>query len=63
MENQRHADKEQKTLYRKKAEHKVEKKKLFDAGMKKAGKILIISDMDVEKREIFLLRKKQTRSG
>ncbi|NQE06019.1 hypothetical protein C5S32_09130 [ANME-1 cluster archaeon GoMg1] len=42
LENQRHAGKEQKTLYRKKAEHKIEKKKLFDAGMKKAGKILII---------------------
>ncbi|MBE0517572.1 MAG: transposase [Methanophagales archaeon] len=49
---------EQKTLYRKKTEHKIEKKK-FDDGMKKAGKILIISDMDVEKREIYLLHKKR----
>jgi transposase len=49
---------EQKTLYRKKAEHKIEKKK-FDEGMKKAGKILIISDMDVEKQEIYLLYKKR----
>ena len=27
--------------------------------MKKAGKILIISDMDVEKQEIYLLYKKR----
>ncbi len=49
---------EQKTLYRKLDEHKIEKEK-FNIGMKKAGKILIISDMDVEKREIYLLLKKR----
>ena len=49
---------ERKTLYRKLDEHKINKKK-FDAGMKKAGKILILSDMDVEKREIYLLYKKR----
>ena len=49
---------EQKTLYRKLDEHKTDKRK-FDDGMKKAGKILILSDMDVEKREIYLLLKKR----
>ena len=49
---------EQKTLYRKLDEHKIDKKK-YDEGMKKAGKILILSDMDVEKREIYLLLKKR----
>jgi len=49
---------EQKTLYRKLDEHKIEKEK-FNIGMKKAGKILIISDMDAEKREIYLLLKKR----
>jgi len=44
---------EQKTLYRKLDEHKIEKEK-FNIVMKNAGKILIISDMDVEKREIYL---------
>ena len=42
---------EQKTLYRKLEERKIDKKKIDD-GMKKAGKILIVSDMDVEKQEI-----------
>ncbi len=49
---------EQKTLYRKLDERKIDKKK-FDVGMKKAGKILIISDMDVKKMEIYLLFKKR----
>ena len=49
---------EQKTLYRKLEERKIDKKK-FDDGMKKAGKILIVSDMDVEKQEIYLLLKKR----
>ena len=49
---------EQKTLYRKLDERKIDKEK-FDEGMKKAGKILVISDMDVEKQEIYLLYKKR----
>ena len=49
---------EQKTLYRKLDEHEIEKEK-FNIGMKKAGKILIVSDMDVEKLEIYLLLKKR----
>lgn len=49
---------EQKTLYRKLDERKIEKKR-FDEGMKKAGKILIISDRDVKKQEIYLLYKKR----
>ena len=49
---------EQKTLCRKLDEHKIEKEK-YNIGMKKAGKILIISDMDVEKLEIYLLYKKR----
>jgi transposase len=49
---------EQKTLYRKLDEHKIDKKK-FDAWMKKAGKILVLSDMDTEKQEIYLLYKKR----
>ena len=49
---------EQKTLYRKLDEHEIEKEK-FNIGMKKAGKILIVSDMDVEKLEIYLLYKKR----
>ncbi|RZN42145.1 MAG: hypothetical protein EFT35_02035 [Methanophagales archaeon ANME-1-THS] len=49
---------EQKTLYRKLDERKIDKEK-FDEGMKKAGKILIISDRDVEKQEIYLLYKKR----
>ncbi len=49
---------EQKTLYRKQDEHEIEKEK-FNIGMKKAGKILIVSDMDVEKLEIYLLYKKR----
>jgi len=49
---------EQKTLYRKLDERKIDKKK-FDEWMKKAGKILIISDMNVEKQEIYLLYKKR----
>ena len=49
---------EQKTLYGKLDECKIDKKK-FDERMKKAGKILILSDMDVEKREIYLLLKKR----
>ena len=49
---------EQKTLYRKLDEHKIEKEK-YNIGMKKAGKILIVSDMDVEKLEIYLLYKKR----
>jgi transposase len=49
---------EQKTLYRKRDEHKIEKEK-YNIGMKKAGKILIVSDMDVEKQEIYLLYKKR----
>ncbi|MCK4398443.1 MAG: transposase [Methanophagales archaeon] len=49
---------EQKTLYRKRDEHKIEKEK-FNIGMKKAGKILIVSDMDVEKLKIYLLYKKR----
>jgi len=49
---------EQKTLYRKLEERKIDKNK-FDDGMKKAGKILIVSDMDVEKQEIYLLLKKR----
>jgi Transposase len=49
---------EQKTLYRKLDERKIDRKK-FDDGMKKAGKILIVSDMDVEKQEIYYLYKKR----
>jgi len=49
---------EQKTLYKKLDEGKIDKKK-FDARLKKAGKILIISDMNVEKQEIYLLSKKR----
>nr|QNO56289.1 hypothetical protein HFIEAGJK_00006 [Methanosarcinales archaeon ANME-1 ERB7] len=49
---------EQKTLYRKLEERKIDKNK-FDAGMKKAAKILIVSDMDVEQQEIYLLLKKR----
>ncbi|MGB7001175.1 MAG: transposase [Halobacteriota archaeon] len=49
---------EQKTLYRKLEERKIDKKK-FDDGMKKAAKILIVSDMDVEQQEIYLLLKKR----
>nr|QNO51065.1 hypothetical protein HCFNICHJ_00022 [Methanosarcinales archaeon ANME-1 ERB6] len=49
---------EQKTLYRKRDEHKIEKEE-YNIGMKKAGKILIVSDMDVEKPEIYLLYKKR----
>jgi len=49
---------EQKTLYRKRDEHKIEKEE-YNIGMKKAGKILIVSDMDVEKQEIYLLYKKR----
>jgi len=49
---------EQKTLYRKQDERTIDKEK-FDEGMKKAGKILVISDMDVEKQEIYLLYKKR----
>ena len=49
---------EQKTLYRKLDERKIDRKK-FDEGMKKAGKILIVSDMDVEKQKIYLLYKKR----
>jgi len=49
---------EQKTLYRKLDERKIDKKK-FDVGMRKAGKILIISAMDVTKHEIYLLFKKR----
>ena len=49
---------EQKTLYRKLDEHEIDRKK-FDEGMKKAGKILIVSDMDVEKQEIYHLYKKR----
>jgi len=49
---------EQKTLYRKQDEGTIDKEK-FDEGMKRAGRILIISDMDVEKQEIYLLYKKR----
>ncbi len=49
---------EQKTLYRKLEERKVDKNK-FDDCMKRAGKIFIVSDMDVEKQEIYLLLKKR----
>ncbi|NQE06220.1 hypothetical protein C5S32_10160 [ANME-1 cluster archaeon GoMg1] len=45
-------------MYRKLDEHEIEKEK-FNIGMKKAGKILIVSDMDVEKLEIYLLYKKR----
>ena len=48
---------EQKTLYRKLDEHEIEKEE-YNIGMKKAGKILIVSDMDVEKLErvVFLIK-------
>ncbi|RZN44227.1 MAG: hypothetical protein EFT35_00230 [Methanophagales archaeon ANME-1-THS] len=49
---------EQKTLYRKQDEGTIDKEK-FDEGMKRAGKILIISDMDREKQEIYRLYKKR----
>jgi transposase len=49
---------EQKTLYRKLDEHNIDRKE-FDAGVKKAGKILILSDMNIEKQEIYLLYKKR----
>jgi transposase len=49
---------EQKTLFRKQDERKIDRKK-FDDGMKKAGKILIVSDMDVKKQEIYYLYKKR----
>jgi transposase len=49
---------EQKTLYRKLDEHEIDRKKI-DEGMKKAGKILIVSDMDLEKQEIYHLYKKR----
>ncbi len=49
---------EQKTLYKKLDEHKIDRKK-FEDMMKKAGKILIVSDMDVEKQEIYHLYKKR----
>jgi len=49
---------EQKTQYKKLDEHKIDRKK-FEDMMKKAGKILIVSDMDVEKQEIYHLYKKR----
>jgi transposase len=49
---------EQKTLYKKLDEHEIDRKK-FDEGMKKAGKILNVSDMDIEKQEIYHLYKKR----
>ncbi|NAT10606.1 hypothetical protein C4E22_03540 [ANME-1 cluster archaeon AG-394-G06] len=49
---------EQKILYRKLDECKIDKKK-FDVGMRKTGKILIISAMDVTKQKIYHLYKKR----
>jgi len=49
---------EQKTLYNKLDEHKIDKEQ-FDERMKKTGKILIISNMNVEKQEIYMLYKKR----
>jgi len=49
---------EQKTLYKKLDEHKIDRKK-FEDMMKKTGKILIVSDMDVEKQEIYHLYKRR----
>jgi len=49
---------EQKTLYRKLDERKIDKKQ-FDERMKKTGKILIISNMNIAKLEIYLLYKKR----
>jgi transposase len=58
FEDQDLRSEEQKTLYRKLDECKIDKKK-FDVGMRKAGKILIISVMDIKKQEIYLLFKKR----
>ncbi len=49
---------EQKTLYNKLDEGKINKKELNER-MKKAGQILIISNLDVEEKEIFELFKKR----
>lgn len=49
---------ERKTLYKKLDENRIDKKELT-ARMKKAGKILILSDMDVEGHEIYELYKKR----
>ncbi len=49
---------ERKTLYKKLDEKRIDKKELT-ARMKKAGKILILSDMDVEGHEIYELYKKR----
>ena len=49
---------ERKTLYRKLDENKIDKKELRER-MKKAGKILILSDMNVDEAEIYELYKKR----
>ena len=49
---------EQKTLYKKLDKHKIDREK-FEELMKKAGKILIVTDMDVEKEEIYHIYKKR----
>jgi len=49
---------ERKTLYKKLDEKRIDKKELT-ARMKKAGKILILSNMDVEGHEIYELYKKR----
>jgi transposase len=49
---------ERKTLYKKLDEGRIDKKELT-ARMKKAGKILILSDMDVEEQEIYERHKKR----
>jgi len=49
---------EQKTLYRKLAEGKISKKELNEK-MKRAGQILIISNLDVEEKELYHLYKKR----
>ena len=49
---------ERKTLYKKLDENRIDKKELT-ARMKSAGKILILSDMDVKEHEIYELHKKR----
>jgi transposase len=49
---------ERKTLYKKLDENKMDKKELR-AQMKKAGKVLILSNLDLEEHEIYELHKKR----
>lgn len=53
---------ERKTLYKKLDENRIDKKELT-ARMKSAGKILILSDMDVKEHEIYEFHKKRETVG